>query len=72
MRYAANLLLILLLQVPMVSAQTDAPGVAIVRAYGLEQHGRFAEAIALARPLVDAGTLQGAELNRAWTVLGLA
>jgi tetratricopeptide (TPR) repeat protein len=71
MKYAANLLLIPLLLPLGLSAQTDAPQ-AIVRAYALEEQGHLAEAIALARPLVDSGTLQGAELGRVWIVLGLA
>jgi len=72
MRYAAKVLLILLPLPPGVSAQTDTPGAAIVQAYALEEHGHLTEAVALARPLVESGTLQGAELGRAWTVLGLA
>jgi tetratricopeptide (TPR) repeat protein len=72
MRYAANFLLILLLLPPRLSAQTDMPQAAIVRAYNLERQGHLAEAVALARSLVDSGTLQGVELGRAWTVLGLA
>jgi tetratricopeptide (TPR) repeat protein len=71
MRYAAKVLLILLPLPPGVSAQTDTPGAAIVQAYALEEHGHLAEAVALARPLVESGTLQGAELGRAWSVLGL-
>jgi tetratricopeptide (TPR) repeat protein len=71
MKYAATLLLIPLLLPPGSSAQTDTPQV-IVRAYALVEQGHLTEAIALARPLVDSGTLQGAELGRAWMVLGLA
>ena len=72
MRYAANFLSILLLLAPGLSAQTETPRAAIVRAYALEEHGQLAEAEAIVRPLVDSGELQGAELGRAWTVLGLA
>jgi tetratricopeptide (TPR) repeat protein len=71
MRYAANLLLILSLLPLTLWAQTDAHK-AILRAYALEEQGQLTEAVALARPLVDSGTLQGAELGRAWIVLGLA
>jgi tetratricopeptide (TPR) repeat protein len=71
MKYATTLLLIPLLLPLGLSAQTDAPR-AIVRAYALVEQGHLTEAIALARPLVDSGTLQGAELGRAWMVLGLA
>jgi tetratricopeptide (TPR) repeat protein len=71
MRYAANLLLIPLLLLMKVSAETDT-NQTIVRAYALEEQGHLAEAVALARPLVDSGTLQGRELGRAWIVLGLA
>jgi tetratricopeptide (TPR) repeat protein len=72
MRYGANFLLIPLLLPPGLAAQTDTPQTTIVRAYVLEEHGQVAEAVALARPLVDSGTLQGGELGRAWAVLGLA
>jgi tetratricopeptide (TPR) repeat protein len=71
MRYAANFLPILLLLPPGLSAQTDTPRAAIIRAYVLEGHGQLAETVALIRPLIDSGTLQGAELGRAWIVLGL-
>jgi len=76
MRYAANLLLILLLP-PGLAAQTntnqtdDTPQT-IARAYALEEQGHIADAVALAQPLADSGKVQGAELGRAWTVLGLA
>jgi hypothetical protein len=50
-------------------ANSDAP---ILRAYALEQQDQPANAVALVRPLVDSGTLRGAELGRAWTVLGIA
>jgi len=71
MRYAANLLLIPLLLLMKVSAETDT-NQTIVRAYALEEQGHLAEAVALARPLVDSGTLHGAELASAWVLLGLA
>jgi tetratricopeptide (TPR) repeat protein len=71
MRYAANLLLISSLLPLGLAAQTDVPQT-IVRAYALQEQGHLAEAVALTRPLVDSGVLQGADLARAWAVLGLA
>jgi tetratricopeptide (TPR) repeat protein len=65
------ILFTLLLAPFMVVAQTD-PDATIMRAYALEQQDQPASAVALLRPLVDSGTFQGAELGRAWTVLGLA
>ena len=72
MRYAVKVLLILLLLPPVLSAQIDTPGEAMFQAYALEQHGQAAEAVALISPLVDSGMLHGAELGKAWTLLGLA
>jgi tetratricopeptide (TPR) repeat protein len=76
MRYAANLLLISLLLPFGLAAQTNTNQIgapqAIARAYSLEEQGHLAEAISATQPLVDSGTLHGAELGRAWTVLGLA
>jgi tetratricopeptide (TPR) repeat protein len=76
MRYAATLLLIPLLPLGLAAQtntnQTDDTPQIIARAYVLEEQGHIAEAVALAQPLVDSGKLHGAELGRAWTVLGLA
>jgi tetratricopeptide (TPR) repeat protein len=77
MRYATTLLLIPLLLPPALAAQTntnqaDDTSRTIVRAYDLEEQGHIAEAVALTQPLADSGKLHGAELGRAWTVLGLA
>ena len=70
MRYAANILLISLLLPLGLLAQTDTHK-AILRAFALEEQGKLAEAMTLVLPLVGSGTLQGAELGRAWIVLGL-
>jgi tetratricopeptide (TPR) repeat protein len=72
MNYAANLLLIPLLLPLGLAAQTDNTPQTIARAFALEEQGRVAEAVAFTRPLIDSGKLHGAELGRAWTVLGLA
>lgn len=71
LKYKAGTLLIPLLAPLLAFAQAD-PDARVTRAYALELQNQSAKALALIRPLVNTGAFQGAELGKAWTVLGRA
>jgi tetratricopeptide (TPR) repeat protein len=71
MRYKAGILLLPLVASLIAFAQTD-PDAPIMSANALERQGQPAGALALLQPLIDSGAFQGAELGRAWTVLGVS
>jgi tetratricopeptide (TPR) repeat protein len=70
-KYKAGIFLLTLLAPILLFAQIDQEG-AILRAYALDEQGKMDNAIALLRPLINSGAFHGAELGRAWIILGLA
>ncbi len=70
-KYNVGIFLLTLLTPILLFAQVDQEG-AILRAYALDEQGKMPNAIALLRPLINSGTFHGAELGRAWIILGLA
>ena len=70
-KYKAGIFLLTLLAPILLFAQVDQEG-AILRAYALDEQGKMDSAIALLRPLINSGAFHGAELGRAWIILGLA
>ena len=70
-KYKAGIFLLTLLAPILLFAQVDQEG-AILRAYALDEQGKMDGAIALLRPLINSGAFHGAELGRAWIILGLA
>jgi tetratricopeptide (TPR) repeat protein len=70
-KYKAGIFLLSLLAPVLLFAQIDPEG-AILRAYALDEQGKMDNAIALLRPLINSGAFHGAELGRAWIILGVA
>jgi tetratricopeptide (TPR) repeat protein len=64
-----QLILLLVCSVALAQTSNDNPLKAVLT---LEQQGRFADAIAKVKPLLDSGKLNGDAEGRAWTLLGLA
>lgn len=57
---------------PVIAIAQADPVAPLMRAYALERQDQPANAVALVRPLIESGTFQGAELGRAWILLGIA
>jgi tetratricopeptide (TPR) repeat protein len=47
------------------------PAEPLHEAYVFEEHGQFDKAVAIAKELIDSGRVSGAELGKAWNVLGV-
>jgi tetratricopeptide (TPR) repeat protein len=70
MKPIEKVLLTVVLAAAQLWAQANPPG-PLHEAYVFEKQGQFDKAIAIAKELTDSGRLNGAELGRAWNVLGV-
>lgn len=69
MRYLLQLCLLLVFTWPANSAQLT-PDAQLHRAFMLADQGQFSDAVQIAQRLIDSGALHGAELGRAWAMVG--